>query len=268
MTPSPENRWGPRYLGWGFTSLGIAGVVLGLAISGLGVVVLGLTGDVGSDTKTVLAEVLESTEDGIDTAQSILTAADEGLASVDEGVVEFRAGLADFDSALADMSDVIAVDLADSFDSLRETFPGLIGLADVLDDAIELLEAFGVESNSDTTLGEAFRAMEESLLDVPEQLREQGRLLDEGRADLASVQSSLDQIATSLGLMREEFAAAALLFEDYRAGIGEIEVTVDRAGADIDRWRPVAGWALVAAGILMVLWQAVPLYLGSRVRKG
>jgi hypothetical protein len=261
----PENEWGSRYLGWGFTALGIAGIVVGVAVVVLGFVVLGLTDDFGDGT-AVVSDVLESTAEGIDTAQSILSAADEGLASVDDGMDDFRDGLIEFETALTDMSGVIGVDLADSFDALQQSFPGLIEVADVLDRTVEALAIFGIGSDSELTLGEAFRQMDLSLAEVPESLREQGRLLDEGRTNLVSVRDSLDQIEASLVQMQAEFAEAAVLFEEYRVGVDEARGTVGRTESDLDRWRPIAGWVLVIAGALMVLWQGVPLYLGARIR--
>lgn len=262
----PEQEWGGRYLGWGFTILGVAGIVVGIAVVVLGFVVLGLTEDVGDGT-AVVADVLESTSEGIDTAQSILSAADEGLGSVDQGIDEFSDGLLGFETALTDMSGLVGGDLADSFDALRASFPGLIEVADVLDDAIEALAIFGVTSDAETTLGEAFRQMDQSLVDVPESLREQGRLLEEGRADLVEIRASLDEIKVSLADMQAEFSAAATLFDEYRIGVDEASRSVGRAESDLNQWRPVAGWALIVAGILMVLWQGVPLHLGARIRR-
>jgi hypothetical protein len=243
----------------------VAGIVVGVAIVVLGFVVVGLAEDVGDGTG-VVAEVLESTAEGIDAAQSILSAADEGFGSVDQGIDEFRQGLGEFEAALADMSDLIGVDLADSFDALQTSFPGLIEVADVLDTTIEALAFLGLTSRSDSSLADAFRQMDAALADVPESLREQGRLLEEGRTDLVAVRSSLDEIDVSLDRMQAEFAAAAVLFEDYRVGIDDARGSLVRAEGDVDTWRPVAGWALIVAGVLMVLWQGVPLYLGARIR--
>lgn len=261
-----EPEWGGRYLGWGFTALGMAGIVVGVAIAVLGFAVLGLSEGVGDGTG-VVGDVLESTAEGIDTAQSILSAADEGFGSVEQGMDEFRDGLVEFEAALGEMSDVIGADLADSFDALQASFPGLIEVADVLDQTIEALAFLGITSTSDLTLGEAFRQMDASVAEVPESLRRQAGLLEEGRGDLAAVRSSLDQIDVSLGRMQIEFAAAAVLFEEYRIGVDEARGSLVRAEGDLDTWRPVAGWALIVAGVLMVLWQGVPLYLGARIRK-
>jgi hypothetical protein len=216
---------------------------------------------------TAMSDMLAVSSDTIDAAEQVMEITSEALVSVDVALVEFEQGMGDMELVLEDMSSLVGTDLADSLGSLRDAMPRLVQVGDYLDNILEALSFFGVPYDEELSVGDSFREVAASIALVPERLQSQGDLLLAARDDLVEARTGVLAVSESLAELQTELDATSELFIRYRETVAEATEVVDAADGNVGEIRGVAPWLVIALGVMIALWQAIPLYLGYRLRK-
>jgi len=269
LVPAPPSRRPglERPLSWVFTVLGGVGILIAVAVVLLGLLFVDDLAGGAEGGLSVTSDVLDAALDTIDTAEALLESTAETLGTVDEALQNMQAGFEELDLALEDMSGLVGGDLAESIEELQDVFPGLVTAGESLDVTLGALAVLGLPYDPEQSLAEAFREVDASLQGLPEQLRAEGLLLESARGDVAATGSSLLRISANLASLRTDLFATSRLFARYRTDVAAAKSVVVRAQGDVETWRPVAIAGLVVLGVVIGLWQLVPIHLGWRLRR-
>ncbi len=161
---------------------------------------------------------------------------------------------------LSDISDQATEDVARSLESTVDAMPGIIRTGLVIDRTLSALSLLGVDYDPAVPLDTALESIRDSLAPLPDEIREQSRLLDEAAADLAMIAESSGNLAASLLEIRIDLLEAEDIVNDAARGINEMSTQFDGLADDFDAyrmWMPLlvaaAALALGAVGLAILV---------------
>lgn len=248
-------------------------LMVGIAVLGL---VVGVTGtviasQVARDLDDGVGQSLELTAAVLETVDGSFVVAEDALGILIEGVAEAETAvralsrsMAEGQDALTAATDLTGGEVADALENVERTLPAIQAAADTIDTTLAALSAlpFGPSYDAERSLGASIGALREDLRGLPEELREQAAQVERTTSELTAATAGAAATADSLAALDDRLVAASELVGQYALRTGEARALVD---AQRDALRTSASRAqvmVVAFGVMFVLLQFVPLYLG------
>lgn len=231
----------------------------------VGWILVGTAADAVTETVTMSRQALttvgESTRlvDGVfdDVADSIrdvqITLSDTSLTLTRASVITRNLG------------EVVTDEIPAAVDAVRESLPGLVETARVIDTTMRGLSFFGVAYDPDHPLHESIEVIDQRLERIPTLLRTQQDTLESVAADLGTFGSSTIEISDDLASIRSRLAEAAVVLDSYGSIVVESSDLLDSLQSRVESGAWLARLVLVLGGFGVALTQTMPIVIGLAV---
>ena len=124
---------------------------------------------------------------------------------------------------------------------------------------------FGPDYDPENGLGDSFGRLADTLEDLPGELEATSDSLTDFTESTGDLQAELDRFAVSVGAIAADLGDTTALVEQYRASVSDARVVAVTAKDDLDLSVGMVRALLVAGGVLLLLGQVVPLWLGRSI---
>ena len=211
-------------------------------------------------------QTLDAVDDTIDLAEDVLgstVGAVDALAGTVITISEsFGTGTAAVED-VASLADTIGPSLADAGNTVRT----LERVGSQIDAALDALSSvpFGPDYDPENGLGDSFGRLADTLEDLPGELEATSDSLTDFTESTGDLQAELDRFAVSVGAIAADLGDTTALVEQYRASVADARVVAVTAKDDLDLSVGMVRALLVAGGVLLLLGQVVPLWLGRSI---
>lgn len=204
------------------------------------------------------AATIRSAADAVDDAAVATEAAAVSVANLRTVVEEIenaaRSGgrtLGTIQQLLTDISDQATEDVALSLESTVDAMPGIIKTGLVIDRTLSALSLLGVDYDPAVPLDTALESVRVSLAPLPDEIRQQSRLLDEAAQDLARIAESSGNLAASLLEIRIDLLEAEDIVRDAALDVEETSTRFDELADDFDTYGAWLPWLVAAAAVAL-----------------
>lgn len=220
-----------------------------------------------NEAARVAVTAISTVEQTLESADATITAVDEGISGVDRIVAEIGTSSEQVSTVIADTSAFISTDVADSLEAVQQAMPALVDAATVIDSTLSTLALFGVEYDAGRSLAEAVAEVDDSLADLPDQLRVQGASLALLTDPVDRIGEETSSLALALAEMELALTEADGQLEDYRLATDELSVLVGETPLVTSEFVGLARAALVlftALGAVasVAVWRLAPGFEG------
>lgn len=257
-SPSDQRRVGQLMIG-----LGVVGALVAVLGTIGGWIFVGQLAAASDDSLDVTVQALDAVDDTIDLAEEVLTstvdAVDALAGTLDAVSASFGTGTAAIDEVAA-LADTLGPTLAEAGDTVR-TLERVGGQIDDVLDALSSLP-IGPDYDPDNGLGATFGQLADTLEALPAQLESTSTSLTDFTENADDLQGELDRFSTSVGVIASDLEDTGELVEQYRTSVGDARTVAVEAKDDLDLSVGLMRALLVAGGLLLLLGQVVPLWLG------
>jgi chromosome segregation ATPase len=247
--------------------------MVGIAILGLVVGVVGtvIAAQLARDLDRGVGQSLELTAAVLETVDDSFVIAEDALDILLEGVVEAEAAVRALSRSMAEGQDALVAateltggEVADALENVERSLPAIQSAANAIDGTLAALSAlpFGLAYDADEPLGASIGALREDLRGLPQELRAQAEQAERTTSELSAATAGTLATADSLGELDDRLADAAELIGQYALRTGEARTLVDEQRDALAGSASRAQVMVVAFGVMFVLSQFVPLYLG------
>jgi hypothetical protein len=240
-------------LGRTFTSIGAFGLIAALVAGIVGAAVVWSVTDSMDRSLTVTANAIAAADDTV------------GLAAETVAIVSDS-----FDTLVpaADLAAGSFEDASGVIDAVLDAMPAIETAAGIIDSTLGALAFLGLDYSPAVPFDEAVAEVADALEPLPPQLRTQEEPLERLAADFDEFGSASAAMAADLAALQTQLDEAAILLGAYATTADDASLVV----ADIQenlRWQR---WLMVFAVIVVALafgaLQIVPLALGNRLSTG
>lgn len=257
-SPSDQRRAGQLMIG-----IGLVGAVVAVFGTIVGWTFVGQLAAASDDSLEVTVQALDAVDDTIDLAEDVLTSTVEAVdalaGTLDAVSASFESGTAAIDE-IAALADTLGPSLTDAGDTVR-TLERVGGQIDDVLDALSSLP-IGPDYDADNGLGDTFGRLADTLEDLPGQLESTSTSLTDFTGSADELQGELDRFAGSVGVIAGDLADTGALVGQYRASVDDARTLAVATKDDLDLSVGLMRVLLVAGGLLLLLGQVVPLWLG------
>ncbi|MEA2009261.1 MAG: hypothetical protein U9N78_00995, partial [Actinomycetota bacterium] len=170
-------------LGRLFTILGIGGLVASLVAGLLGIAVVVTLTSSADQSLAVTVAAVETADETVALAADTLGIVSE---SFDTLVPSAELAATTFEDAavvIADSAVVVTVDIPDALDAVVGAMPAIETTAEIIDNALRVLNFVGVDYEPEVPFDEAVAELTDAIDDLPEELRSQAEPLASLAAD-------------------------------------------------------------------------------------
>ncbi len=257
-SPNDQRRAGQLMI-----AIGAVGAVVALFGTIVGWVFVGQIATASDDSLAVTVQTLDAVDDTIDLAEDVL---DSTVGAVDAlaGTVitiseSFDTGTAAIDD-IASLADTIGPSLTDASTTVRS----LEGVGGQIDAALGALSSLpiGPDYDPENGLGDTFGRLADTLEELPSELEATSQSLTDFTENTGDLQADLDRFAVSVGAIAADLGDTTALVEQYRASVADARAVAVTAQDDLNVSVGLVRVLLVAGGVLLLLGQVVPLWLG------
>jgi chromosome segregation ATPase len=246
--------------------VGIA--ILGLVVGVVGTVIAAqlardLDRGVGQSLE-LTASVLETIDDSFVIAEDALAILIEGVAEAETAVRALSRSMAEGQDALTAATDLTGGEVADALENVEQSLPAIQSAADTIDATLAALSTlpFGPAYDADRSLGASIGELREDLRGLPEELRQQAEQVERTTTELTAATAGTVATADSLAELDDRLVDASELVGQYALRTGEARALVDTQRDALTSSASRAQVMVVAFGVMFVLAQFVPFYLG------
>lgn len=247
------------------TSLVVSGIVAVVAalFFGIGgwVVANGLVSDSASTIRSA-ADVVEDAAVATEAAGVSVTNMRTVVEEIESAARSGARTLGTVEELLSDISDQATEDVARSLESTVDAMPGIIRTGLVIDRALSALSLVGVDYDPEVPLDTALESIRDSLRPLPDEIREQSRLLDQAAADLARIAESSASLAARLLEIRIDLLEAEDIVNEAARSVDEMSTRFNELADDFDSYRTWMPWLIVAAAVALGAVGTAILLLG------
>jgi hypothetical protein len=254
-------------LGAVLIAIGLFGIVAGVvAINTFPVDEVDST-DAVDQSLAASEQALVAAADTVGIVEGLLDQLAGALVEAEETGLNVTGALDRSEEALRQIARISGEDLPEVIESLQETMPSLIQVANVIDGTLGALSRIGVPYDPEVPFDDALEGVQEAIADLPAQVRTQADLIDGAADDLARIGDDAGDLFVELGTVRTQLEDAAVLLGNYRqetlaAGREVAAMRDDLAARTTAPQDASERTAVVVLGIAFILGQAVPIYLG------
>jgi hypothetical protein len=230
-----------------------------------------------ADLDRGIGQSLEATGNVIATVDESFVVAEDVLAILADGVEDAEGAvralgrsMQEGEEALLAATRLTGEEVADAIEGIEEGLPAIESAAQAIDDALGALSGlpFGLAYDADRPLAASIRALREDLRDLPAELRDQADQVRRTADELTAATTATVATADALVRLDESIADATGLVGDYAAQTGDIQVLVETQRESLAVSARRAQRMVVAFGLVFLVGQFVPLYLGLQLIRG
>lgn len=277
---APEPAPDPRNGGWSVVSTIVAGrVIVGIALATLVVTLIGtfVAQQLVRDFHLGVAQSLALSADVLDTVDESFVVAEDALVIIGEGVTDAQSAVRSLGGsmeegqvALDSVTALTSIEIADALEDVEEALPAVQQAASAIDDTLATLSLlpFGLTYDPERPLGESIGEISRGLEGLPDELRAQADQIDRTSAELSDATESTIATADSLAALDERIDAAADLLGGYAQRATEADQLIERQRDTLDTTATRARVLIIAFGLIFVIGQFGPIYLGLALARG
>ena len=257
----------PRSVGRLLLFLGAGGVLMGMAIAVIAVIAVDRIVSTADQTLDIAAATIEDVDAALDAAALTTQGAVESLDGLAAAIGDSTSTLEGSRVALDGIATIIETDLADSIDAVVSVLPVLGEVGDTLDKTLAALDSLGIAEAQDQSAGAAIRDMESSLRPVPSQLRTQATILGELNEDIGGIISRSAETRDDLASVREGLREAEQSLARFSTTASRLQGLITDTRNSLGVGRTLGFVVVVLVALVFISLQAVPLYIGVRLRR-
>jgi ABC-type transporter Mla subunit MlaD len=257
-SPSDQRRAGRLMI-----ALGVAGALIAVFGTIIGWIFVGQIATASDDSLAVTTQTFDAVDDTIDLAEEVLGATVDAVDALAGTLVtlssSFESGTAAIDD-IAALADTIGPSLSDAATTVR----ALERVGGQIDAALGTLSnlPIGPDYDPESGLGETFGRLADTLDELPAELETTSDSLTEFTATAGDLQADIDRLAVSAGAIAGDLGDTSALVEQYRTSVADARALAVATKDDLDLSVGLMRVLLVAGGVLLLLGQVVPLWLG------
>jgi ABC-type transporter Mla subunit MlaD len=257
-SPSDQRRAGRLMI-----ALGVAGALIAVFGTIIGWIFVGQIATASDDSLAVTTQTFDAVDDTIDIAEEVLGATVDAVDALAGTLVtlssSFESGTAAIDD-IAALADTIGPSLSDAATTVRS----LERVGGQIDAALGTLSnlPIGPDYDPESGLGETFGRLADTLDELPAELETTSDSLTEFTATAGDLQADIDRLAVSAGAIAGDLGDTSALVEQYRTSVADARALAVATKDDLDLSVGLMRVLLVAGGVLLLLGQVVPLWLG------
>jgi methyl-accepting chemotaxis protein len=244
-------------------AVGVAGMLIAVFGMIVGWIFVGQLASASNDSLEVTLQSLDAIDDTIDLADDVLVSS---AGAVDALAGTLTAVSGSFDAATQAIDDI--ADLATTFGpSLEDASATVRILEDIGNDIDSVLAAvssipLAPDYDPSAGLGETLGQLADTLEELPGQLSATAGSLTEFTGSADELQQQLDDLAGSVRSISDDLGDTGTLVDQYRASVADARALAVDANNDLDNGVILMRILLVLGGIILLLGQIVPLWLG------
>ena len=224
------------------------------------------------DRATALDRSLESSEEALrtadDTVALVASVVDQlagSLVAVEEAVLDSIATIDDAEDALAKLAEISSEDLPRIVQSVEDSMPALIQVADVIDGTLGALSFVGVPYDPEVPFDESLAGVADSIAGLTDQLAQQAELIAGVGTGLGGIADQAGELIIQMGVARVQLADGLALLNQYRAttatAIEAVGVERTLVSDRTESEKTAIGWMIAA----IVIAQFGLLVAGARL---
>ena len=268
--PAPPDHRRQRRFGTFLIAAGVFGIIVSIVAAVGAIAFLALFEDDVDASSEVTEDAISAAQDSVVILRSVVDTLDGQTG----GIAVALRDTADVVEQSRDVVDgsvtLTTEDVPEILDSLDEFVPTFENAAASVDSALSRLSdlPFGPDYEPDVTLEEAVAGFGPALADLSSTLRSSGAELAEANESLANSPDQLRDAAAAIEELDADLDRTTTLVDDYERTLDEAELVATDA---LDRVEGGADWAVplvMALAVAFALTQAVPIWLGRRLRAG
>ena len=206
-----------------------------------------------------LAQVSEPSAEVIDAAQGAIGELRTVLADVATVTDQVGASSGELVTVLDGVSTLTTEDIPETLAAVENSLPALLDTASVIDGAMRTLSFVGVDYNPEQPFDESIAEIQVALDGLPEQIAEQGAVLESTLPDIADSAERMQGVGDQIRAMDGNLADAEAALGGYDTALGGLE-TFAQIADDIDGLLPVARFAVIlfalsGLGLAWAVWE-------------
>jgi dsDNA-binding SOS-regulon protein len=269
-----------RILGVILIIVGIVGLLIAGGIAFYGGTVIDSIGAGLNSTVALVTGTVETTTDTLRAVQGTIDEAATTIDTVSDTAKNLSTTLGDSAPLLQQVTTLATETVPNSLDAVQETVPNLANIAGTIDATLKRLADLQVERSIlgvpvSFDLGVTYRPAEpfdeavlkigDSLVGVPEQLRDLQGGLQTAVDNLGAIGENVDSLAGDLGGIYTSVGQFNPLLDEYITTLEQTNASLtavqDQFNANLQTLKLV----MVGLGIWFALYQILPLYFGWRM---
>jgi methyl-accepting chemotaxis protein len=257
-SPSDQRRAGHLMI-----AIGVAGAVVAVFGTIVGWIFVGQIATASDDSLEVTTQTFDAVDDTIDLAEEVLGSTVGAVDALAGTLVtlssSFESGTAAIED-IAALADTIGPTLSDAGTTIR----ALERVGDQIDAALGTLSSLpiGPDYDPESGLGDTFGRLADTLEALPDELAATSGSLTDFTENAGGLRGDIDRLAVSVGAIVGDLGDTNALVEQYRTSVADARTLAVATKDDLDLSVGLMRVLLVAGGVVLLLGQVVPLWLG------
>lgn len=274
-----------RIIGFLIIIVGIVGLIISSAIAYFGGQAVDAVGVALNSTVDLLDDTVNTTTATLRNVQATLGETSATLRTVSSGTGNMATTLFDTQPLLEQATTMTTSTLPDSLDAINAAFPSLASVAGTIDSTLARLSDLQINETISLPLGQSFPlrldlgieyepaepfdsavlGIGDSLIPVPDQLRELEGSLNTAAANLGNIGNDIDALANNITGINQTVEQYIPLLDQYIALLGQITTSLTAARDQINANLNLIKWVVIGLALWFALYQIVPIYFGYRM---
>lgn len=248
-------------------AIGIVGVVAAIVVGVTGWILADRASGRLAGTVEPLGDLVVNVSEAVEATQVIVARTIEAVEGIESATRSAGRTLDSVSNLIDSTSDVIGGDLANGLDDAVSTLPALVDTGRIIDRTMRTLSLVGVDYDPEVPLDESLASLEESLMPIPGQLRDQVAALEEVRTDIDVVVRDAGSLAATLLEARIEMAEAQDILVTTGENVTRAADSLASIEGDLDAYDSLSKIVVIALAVGLLAAAAAPLLVGAHFRR-
>lgn len=249
-------------LGKWLLAAGVLGAIASLVVGVVGWILAGRLVATVDNVIAPTSGIVGDLADSIEASEVLFERTTEAIESIETASRSTVQTLTSVGAVLEETTQVAGEGVAESLETAVETLPGLISTGRVIDNTMRALSFVGVDYDPDVPLDESLADLEASLAPLPDQIRDQVKLLEDVQTDLEGIADDGRELSGVLLEARLDMMAAERVLRSARANATTAAENIEEIEAGVDTYDTMARTVVVAASLALLAASLAPTLLG------
>lgn len=273
-----------RIIGFLIIIVGVVGLIISGGIAYFGSQAVDALGAGLTATVDLLDETVNTTTASLENVKATLGQANDALTTVSDATRNMAVTLHDTQPLMDQVTVMATGTVPDGIEAVNNAFPNLAGVADAIDTTLTRLSnlqlnqtiqagPFTVPLNFDLGISykprepfdDAILSVGESLIPLPDQLREMETNLNTTVTNLGNIADNIDALAVNIDGVNMTVEQFVPLLDQYIGLLGQITTSLTSARDQINANLAMIKWVVIGLAVWFALYQIVPIYFGYRM---